>query len=260
MPYVDLPTAPDGTPARSWVQRSLATLVAAGHMRLALQPIVELASEAVVGHEALLRWPEGPDVAVPPAVFIPVAEESGLIGPLGRWVLDRAVAVAVEGSPSSGGAPAWVSVNVSPAQLHDGALVGHVARALDRHGLDPRLLALEITENLAVTGADALRTLRALRRLGCPIGIDDFGAGLSCLSYLNRLPVDFIKVDRSLVGLLGQDPCAERILRAIGTMAGDLGIEALAEGIETDVQAQLARGAGCTLGQGFRFGRPCLAS
>ncbi|HZU79728.1 MAG TPA: bifunctional diguanylate cyclase/phosphodiesterase [Acidimicrobiales bacterium] len=241
--------------ARAWVRGNLDKAFESGQLRVAYQPIVSLVRREIVGHEALLRWPRPEGAGISPADFVPVAEEIDLIGEIGGWVLDEALFVA---STMSSIAPRnlTMSVNLSPRQLTHPRLVSHVEQALARHGTDPASVAFEITERLMVEEADAARVLEALRGIGCRVGIDDFGTGWSCLSYLRSLPVDFIKVDRSFVSALDEDPRAVRLVATIATMARDLGLTTLAEGIETEGQYDNALMAGCTHGQGYLFGRP----
>jgi diguanylate cyclase (GGDEF)-like protein/PAS domain S-box-containing protein len=234
----------------------LRAALAQGQFHLRFQPLVDLARGETVGAEALLRWqhPELGDVA--PARFIPVAEESGLIVPIGAWVLDAACRQAREWRDQ--GQPAFtMSVNVAAVQLHQRDFVAVVRAALDAHGLPGTALELEITEGALVENdRTTLETLGALRALGVKIAVDDFGTGWSSLSYLSRLPIDRLKVDRSFISGLPKDPKSAAITRAVLTMAQGLGLETVAEGIEHADQLEFLRAAGCQVGQGFLFSRP----
>ncbi|HYY87642.1 MAG TPA: EAL domain-containing protein, partial [Chloroflexota bacterium] len=217
------------------------------------QPIVDLATGRIVEVEALVRWQHPERGLVPPAEFIPTAEETGLIVPLGRWVLAEACAqLRAWGDPDL-----VVSVNLAARQFQDAALVEDVARVLKASGLQPWQLKLEITESAAMLDAAATEaTLRQLKRLGVHLAIDDFGTGYSALSYLKRFSVDTLKVDRSFVGGLGHDTDDAAIVTAIVALAHTMGLEVTAEGVETaDQQARLQR-LGCNRAQGYYFARP----
>ena len=214
------------------------------------QPQVDLVGMRMVGVEALLRWSHPERGEVPPASFIPLAEETGLILPLGEWVLRTACARAC----------AWPSlrlaINLSPAQFRQPGLAELVARVLQETGFEPGRLELEITEGVLLNDTDAtLATLAALRALGVRIAMDDFGTGYSSLAYLRRFPFDKIKIDRSFVAHLGA-PDADAIVRTIISLGRTLGMRANAEGVETAEQAARLRAEGCEEVQGYHFGRP----
>jgi diguanylate cyclase (GGDEF)-like protein len=225
-------------------------------LRLAYQPQVRLSDGGIVGAEALLRWHHPERGVVSPAEFIPVAEESGLIVPMGRWVLAEACGEAVR-LGREGGGPLQVSVNVSGRQVVDPGLVGDVEAALVASGLDPRLLQLELTESILIQNLDeGVSLIHALKELGVTVALDDFGTGYSSLSYLKRLPVDTVKIDRSFVS--GLPDCREdvAIVSAVVSFARALEIEVVAEGVETEVHVEALRRLGCERVQGFHFHRP----
>lgn len=240
---------------RAAVGHALESALASRELALAYQPIVALPGRKVVGFEALLRWPTNGDGEVPPSEFVPVAEETRLITTIGRWALDRAVAVAAATAPSR--RPRLrMAVNVSPRQLETSEILAQIEEALCTHGLDGSDLALEITESKLIDNPRAIGILRSVRRLGCRVGLDDFGTGYSCLASLESLPLDFIKLDRSFTCRLGQNPRSDRIVDATVAMAHALGLESIAEGIETELQYDRVVQAGCTHAQGYLFGRP----
>jgi diguanylate cyclase (GGDEF)-like protein len=235
--------------------RELPQAIHEGRLRVAYQPIVHLRSLRTASHEALIRWRTVDGVDVPPSQFVPIAEELGLIDRIGNWVLNEASHVG--SSLSALGAPALhVAVNLSPQQFANPTLPDVVERTLQRHHLAARNLVFEITERTAVDNNKAASTLGELRAIGCPVGLDDFGTGQSCLSYLRSLPLDFIKVDRSFIAELESDHRARQLVGTIATMASDLGLTTVAEGIESKGQHDAAVDAGCTFGQGYLFGRP----
>ncbi|WP_018990566.1 EAL domain-containing protein [Aromatoleum toluclasticum] len=227
-----------------------------GEFLLHYQPQVDLATGEVIGAEALLRWNRPGVGLVSPLEFIPVLESNGLIGAVGEWVLDEACRSCRDWQ-ESGGAPLRVGVNLSARQFRDGD-VGAVARhAIDRSGLDPRLLELELTESIVLQDADSvIRCLRELRSDGIGTALDDFGTGYSSLSYLQRLPVDRIKIDRSFVTDLTSNPNSSAIARAVVGMTHSLGMTAIAEGVETEGQLGYLRGLGCEAMQGYLFSPP----
>jgi EAL domain-containing protein (putative c-di-GMP-specific phosphodiesterase class I) len=222
------------------------------------QPKVLLATGEVVGVEALIRW-EHPDRGlVLPSRFIPFAEETGLIVPLGRWVLKEACRQAKEWQHRY---PAdlhlTMCVNLSARQFRDPDLVGQVADALEGTGLHPSNLILEITESsLMEDTPSTLTALRELKALGVRLAIDDFGTGYSSLSYLKRFPVDLLKVDRTLIAGLEWDRRSCAIVLAAIVLAHCLGLEVVAEGVETSGECAMLRVLGCDFGQGYYFSKP----
>ena len=219
------------------------------------QPIVDLATGDVVEAEALLRWDRPLHGLTAAATFIDVAEETGLIVPIGRWVVANAAAQAAawqaEGRPIR-----RVAVNVGAREFQQGHVYDTVLRVLEE-GVDPRLLTLEITERVALVDVDhAVRTLRRLRALGIHASLDDFGTGYSSLRYVQELPIDTLKIDRSFVANAASDPKGEPILASIIDLAHKLGMTVVAEGIETEACLELVRSLGCDMAQGYFLGRP----
>lgn len=227
------------------LRRALAT----GEFQLHYQPLVDLAQDRIVAFEALLRWHHPVKGMVSPADFIPVAEDIGLIVPLGEWVL-REACMQAAGWPSD----IKVAVNLSPAQFRSRGLTQTVFSALAQSGLSPLRLELEITESIFLADSDAnLATLHQLRDFGVRISMDDFGTGYSSLSYLRSFPFDKIKIDRSFVRDLAERPDCAAIVRAISSLGRSLNISTTAEGVETMDQLDRLRDEGCTEVQGFLF-------
>ncbi|QQR34701.1 EAL domain-containing protein [Devosia oryziradicis] len=222
-----------------------------GELHLVYQPQVDLVTREMVGVEALMRWTHPTHGPVPPAIFIPLAEETGYIAELGRWALAAACRDCAAW-PSS----ILVGVNVSPAQLRLTDVLGDVAEALKSSGLPPDRLDLELTEGTFVeTLAETQDLMQALRRMGVQVSLDDFGTGYSALSYLTTLPLDKIKIDQSFVKQIGT-PADDALLHGIIDLCRRLGKKTLAEGIETDEQARQLAQWGCQTGQGYLFGKP----
>jgi EAL domain-containing protein (putative c-di-GMP-specific phosphodiesterase class I) len=225
------------------------------------QPKVLIETGEIVGVEILARWEHPERGLLPPAEFIPLAEETGLIVPLGRWVLweaCRQVKEWQERYPAD--PPLAVNVNLSARQFYEPNLVGEVAGELEETALDAGSLVLEITEGAAMEDAPStIATLRALKQLGAKIAVDDFGTGYSSLSYLKRFPVDVIKIDRSIVEGLGQDRGDSAIVSATITLAHALDLEAMAEGVETEEEVAELRRLGCDFGQGNYWWQPSAA-
>jgi diguanylate cyclase (GGDEF)-like protein len=227
-----------------------------GQFELAYQPVVDLRTMEYVGAEALIRWRHPERGVVAPASFIAIAEETGLIRDIGRSALDEACRTARRWD-APGGARRSVAVNVSYVQLDDPGLVGDVARALERSGLEPWALTLEITESgLLRDSGEAIQRLRQIRAMGVKVAVDDFGTGYSSLSYLRRLPIDQLKIPREFVSAGGPGLQDTVLIGAMLAMGRALGLEVLAEGIEEPAQAAGLREMGCALGQGYLFARP----
>jgi diguanylate cyclase (GGDEF)-like protein len=235
------------------LRSELGEALARKEFMLHYQPIVEVTSGRPVGVEALLRWDHPRRGRVEPMQFIPVAEETELIIPIGRWVLMEACRRAVELDPRPGGLE--IAVNVSAVQLRDAGLVDDVLRALDSSGLDPSRLILELTESAVVTDIDAAAvTLCELRTHGVRIALDDFGAGYASLRHLRAFPVDIVKLDRSfVVSSLEND---STVLSGLIAMAASLGMETVGEGIEEPGQLDMLRSLHCRYAQGYLIARP----
>jgi EAL domain-containing protein (putative c-di-GMP-specific phosphodiesterase class I) len=222
------------------------------------QPIIELDDGSVVGMEALLRWSHPELGLLDPAEFVPVAEDSGLIVPIGAWVLREACAAMArwtdaDGAPGAG----WVNVNLSGRQLADPNIVEHVRDALADSGLSAQRLTLEITESVLMQDSEAnMRRLRRLRELGVRLAIDDFGIGYSSLAYLRAFPVDELKIDKSFIAGIPQDEDALAVVQTILQLARSLGLRVVAEGVETPAQYLALRALGADLVQGFYMARP----
>ena len=223
---------------------------------LVFQPRQSLFDDRIVGVEALLRWNSEEFGSVPPSVFIPLAEENGMILPIGEWVMEQACRTLCHWQ-SQGIGPASIAVNVSVLQLLRGDLPATVARVLASTGLPASGLELEITESVAMANAEqTISVLRELKRLGVGIVIDDFGTGYSSLIYLKRFPIDTLKIDREFVGDLTRDPDDEAIVTTIITMAHSLGLNVVAEGVETREQLGYLRERKCDEIQGYLLSRP----
>ena len=243
---------------RFGIETELRRAIEAGDLRLAFQPLVDLRSGGVSGFEALARWNHPTRGPISPIEFIPVAEESGLIVALGRWALDAALATLAQWDARAGAPlPIPVGVNLSAIQIGRDDVPALVADALARHGLAGDRLTVELTESAIVADpVRATRVLEALQALKVRVAMDDFGTGYTSLAYLQRLPIDLLKIDRSFVsGMLG-DADSVAIVRAILSLATALGMETTAEGIDTPELAAALEQLGCTHGQGFHFARP----
>jgi diguanylate cyclase (GGDEF)-like protein/PAS domain S-box-containing protein len=227
-----------------------------GRLQLYFQPQVDVGGR-LTGVEALLRWHHPQRGWLLPGEFIPVAERSGLIHPIGEWVLERACAQLAAWSGMPGLSHLTVSVNLCALQLLDEGLEPMLLGALRRHGVDPCRLRLELTESVFLGHSEQiLRTMRTLGAHGLSFALDDFGTGYSSLSYLKRLPLTEMKIDRSFVAGLPEDPHDAAIVETIITLARSLGLGIIAEGVETEAQLTFLRGLGCDRYQGFLFGRP----
>jgi diguanylate cyclase (GGDEF)-like protein/PAS domain S-box-containing protein len=223
------------------------------------QPQVDLASGAITGAEALIRWMSPELGLVPPAEFIPIAEDNGLILPIGRWVLEEACR-QVRAWQGSGMGPIKVAVNLSARQFIDRDLHLSVREALERSGLPTQCLELEITETMAMHHLRrTIETLNRLREMGVAVAMDDFGTGYSSLAYLRRFPINALKIDRQFVMSTPDDQDATSITQAIIAMARGLKLDTVAEGVETAAQLQFLHGAGCGKMQGYLFSRPLAA-
>jgi len=249
----------DESTERLLLENALRRAPERGELRALYQPIVRLTDGSMVADEALVRWKHPERGLLEASQFVPLAEETGIIVPVGGWVLDEACRQAA--SWSGNGQAAAVSVNLSARQLSRPDLVETVADALESSGLNPDRLWLEITESVLMEDADmAVRALERLRALGVHLCVDDFGTGYSSLAYLRRFPVDALKVDQSFVAGLGRDPEDSAIVEAVVSMAHSLRLSVVAEGVETDEQLARLRELGCELAQGFLFAAPVPSS
>ena len=240
------------------LEADLAPALERREFQLFYQPIISLATNEVVGLEALLRWQHPVLGLIPPAEFIPIAERTGFIVPLGHWVLQEAcVQLKAWKDSGAGSADLWVSVNVSSLQFNHLGLVDEITAVLGESNLDARCLVLELTESIAMENPTAVKELlMQLRAMGVRVSVDDFGTGHSSLAMLRQLPADSLKVDRSFVrGIEGQKGMVD-ILNAVTTMARQLGLHVVAEGIEKHEQRALIQSLGCQYGQGYLFARP----
>jgi EAL domain-containing protein (putative c-di-GMP-specific phosphodiesterase class I) len=230
-------------------------------LRLEYQPVVDLASGSLHGFEALVRWDHPQRGTLMPEEFVPLAEETGAIVGIGRWVLREACRAGAAWSriPRSGQAPA-LSVNVSACQFARDDVLAQAQEALARSGLASRRLRLELTESAIMEDpADAVAKLTRLKELGVGVAIDDFGTGYSSLSQLSRFPIDALKIDRSFISRIEAHPGEEQIVRTIIALADHLRVATVAEGVETSRQRVRLRRLGCRYAQGFLFARPMAA-
>jgi EAL domain-containing protein (putative c-di-GMP-specific phosphodiesterase class I) len=224
------------------------------------QPLIDLQDGFIAEVEALVRSHHPVHGLVSPAEFIPLAEESGLIVPLGRWVLNQACRQMREWLTRYPSSPLVMAVNLSGRQLDDPRLIADVRAALAQHQIEPERLKLEITESVAIADTPATRrVLRELKDLGVQLAIDDFGSGNSALRYLQHFPIDTLKIDRSFVEGLGTDPRSLGLLRGIVAFAKNIGMSVTGEGVETSDQSDCLRSLGCDRAQGFLFARPSPA-
>lgn len=239
------------------IETALRRAIEAERLRLGFQPVIDLSTGALKGFEALARWREE-EADVPPSTFIPVAEESGLIVPLGRWALDAALKTLVDWDAAAGGPlDVSIAVNVSAIQIARDDIAQAVSEGLARHRLPGKRLTLELTESSIVNDPDrATRAMRALKALDATLALDDFGTGYSNLAYLQRLPIDILKIDQSFVSgmLASKDNLA--IVRAVLSLAQALGLETTAEGVETVELARTLAALGCTNAQGYHYAPP----
>ena len=245
--------------ARVEIEHDLRLALKHGELMLHYQPRVSLITGEVLGFEALVRWNHPREGLISPDRFIGVAEDTGLIMPLGDWVLQAACRQARQWQDTE--LPGMrMSVNLSARQFRDPDLVGRVERVLTETGLDPVFLELEITESTVMHDSEAaIGTLRALKKLGVTLSVDDFGTGYSSLSYLKLFPIDVLKIDRSFVCDVTTDPDDAAIVRAIVTLAHSLGLTVVAEGVEEVAQAAFLRHVKCNELQGYYFSRPLPA-
>ena len=239
------------------LQSALHRAIERDELRVYYQPVVELETGAVTGVEALVRWQHPQHGLVSPASFIPLAEETGLIVPIGAWVLDQATARLARWRKESWGRSLTVSVNLSARQLRQPELIPRLMATLLATGMDPDALCLELTETTFMEDAGSNRdTLVEIRALGLGLAIDDFGTGYSSLTYLKRFPVTVVKVDQAFVRGLGENVADTAIVKSVIDLAHALGLVVVAEGVETAEQVAHLRALGCDMGQGYFFARP----
>jgi EAL domain-containing protein (putative c-di-GMP-specific phosphodiesterase class I) len=238
------------------LESALRRAVPGGQLRLHFQPVVEVESGRVIACEALVRWEHAERGLLAPDAFLEVAETTGLIAPMGSWVLREAL-LCSRGWQQDGHPETAVLVNLSARQFLEHDLVGEVRRVLDELGASPALLELEITESLAMRDAAATEAaLRGLKELGVRISIDDFGTGYSSFHYLRRFPIDTLKIDRAFMRDVDRDPGNATIASAMIAMAHRLGLRVIAEGVEREEQLAFLREQRCDAAQGFLLGRP----
>ncbi len=251
----------DRARAQFAMETALRRAIEAGQLRLHFQPICDLSSGRITAFEALARWVDESGRDIPPGAFIPVAEETGLIVPLGRWAIDEALRTLAGWDKQAGGdCGVRMAVNISPIQLQRDRIPPLVSAALEAHGLSGDRLKLELTESALIADPDKnAETLRALKATGATIAMDDFGTGYSNLAYLQRLPIDILKIDRSFVAGMMADRDKIAIVRAILNLATTLGMATVAEGIESHDVGQTLAALGCTYGQGYAFSHPVPA-
>jgi diguanylate cyclase (GGDEF)-like protein len=243
------------------IENDLRRAIQRHELELHYQPVVRLRDGSIVAMEALLRWNHPDRGMVGPLAFVPVAEESRLIVPIGRWVIEQACRQAAlwqQLKPDD--APVSVSVNLSPRQIADPELLSHIEGSIRANRVDPSTLWLELTETTLLDDTSFVeRTLNALKGLGFHLVLDDFGVGFSSLGYLKRLPLSMIKLDRSFVEHIADGSHDAAIVRAVSEMADTMGINVVAEGIETEQQGRAARSLGCGFAQGLHFAEPVPA-
>jgi diguanylate cyclase (GGDEF)-like protein/PAS domain S-box-containing protein len=247
---------------RATLERALREAILHDELTLHYQPEIDLENGRVAGAEALIRWHHPELGMLPPIKFIPLAEETGIIVPLGQWVLQKACAQLVEWQREDPDRyrDFTMNVNLSIRQLERPSIVADVRQALEDSGLNPRHLILELTESMLAGGEDLLERLHELRGLGVGIAVDDFGTGYSSLAYLRRFPLDVLKIDRSFVAGIAARHVDATLASTIIELGRMLGLTTVAEGIEEEDQLELLRQLGCSMGQGFLFAKPLPAS
>jgi EAL domain-containing protein (putative c-di-GMP-specific phosphodiesterase class I) len=237
------------------VESALRRALDRGEFALHYQPQIDLTTRSLIGAEALIRWPHPEKGFVPPGVFIPIAEERGLISPIGEWVVREATRQLARwaNTPLSG---LSIAVNLSSIQFHQSDFVESIARAIQDNGVEASRLELELTESIVMRDAQStILILKRLHEMGFLISIDDFGTGYSSLNYLRRFPIHKIKVDQSFVREMVEDPDTASIVSGIIGLAKSLKLKVIAEGVENDAQLGLLREQGCHEAQGFLFSK-----
>ncbi len=249
--------ADDAARAKLDLELELRRGIEVGELEVEYQPVVHAVGEHLHGFEALVRWNHPTRGRLAPAAFMDVAEETGLVIPLGQWVLERACRAAKEWDLEHPGTEAVMAVNLSARQFSHPDLCARVAEVLDRVGLHPSRLTLEITETVLMEDtARTVASLQALRDLGVRLAIDDFGTGYSSLSYLKRFPVDVVKIDKSFVDGIATDTVDREIVAAVIRLADAVGMQTVAEGVEQPVQLERLQALGCSFAQGYLISRP----
>jgi EAL domain-containing protein (putative c-di-GMP-specific phosphodiesterase class I) len=245
--------------ARRTLERDLRRALAMGEFELFYQPVIDVHSRQISGLEALLRWRHPELGNVPPAVFIPLAEQTGVMVPIGMWAL-RTACIQAKAWHDAGFRSLSLAVNLSVTQLQQPDLVARVKHILEETGLPARLLELEITESSAMQSPEtSVRTLYDLKKLGIRISLDDFGTGHSSLSYLKRFPIDTLKIDQSFVRDITTDPDTAAIVTAIVAMGHSLRLKVIAEGVEFSDQAKFLKHFNCDQMQGYLLKPPVPA-
>jgi EAL domain-containing protein (putative c-di-GMP-specific phosphodiesterase class I) len=249
-----------GLEDRVQLESDLHNAIALKQFELYYQPKVQTNTGAVRGAEALIRWVHPKRGLISPDGFIPLAEECGLIGAIGEWVVREACRQA-RAWQDQGLAPMRVSVNLSPSQFRGSGLIHSVRRALDEVGLDARYLEVELTESAVMSDPEeSIAILEQLSSMGVLVSVDDFGTGYSSMSYLRRLPIDKLKIDRVFINEIASRPEDASIVRAIVSLAHSLRLKVVAEGVETPAQLDFLKAVGCDEYQGYHFSRPLPAT
>jgi EAL domain-containing protein (putative c-di-GMP-specific phosphodiesterase class I) len=246
----------DSAYTRLSTERRLAMALERDELALYYQPIVRCSDGRIDGFEALIRWPQPDGSFLSPAEFVPLAEMSGLIVPIGRWIIEKGAA-ALARFTAIAGRPIYVSVNLSALQFGDPKLLPSIRNAIMDNALAAKQLTLEVTESLLIERLDrAVSFLDSCREAGTKISVDDFGTGYSSISYLHRLPADVLKLDRAFVRDATNEQALLKVVRAITALAHDLGLMVVQEGIETQAQAERAAALGIDWGQGYYYSKP----
>ncbi|WP_373488444.1 putative bifunctional diguanylate cyclase/phosphodiesterase [Blastomonas sp.] len=252
------PDALDKARRRFTLETELRKAIERDQLQLHFQPLIDMNNGFVIGYEALARWEDPAYGSIPPVEFIPVAEDCGLIVPLGRWAIDRACKVMRDWENRAGETlPIKFSVNVSAVQFARDDIPKAVADILQANGTDPRKICLELTESVVVSDPErAAQVMHALRDMNIALAMDDFGTGYSNLAYLQQLPIDVLKIDRSFISRMLEERDQAAIVRAVLSLASALGIETTAEGIESKQLYNALAALGCSYGQGYYFSKP----
>jgi EAL domain-containing protein (putative c-di-GMP-specific phosphodiesterase class I) len=236
------------------IENGLREVVARNELFLHYQPQVDMISGAVVGAEALIRWNSPRRGLIPPGEFIPIAEDTGMIIPIGDWVLRSASTQFAQWQDLPALRDARIAVNISALQFSRSGLVHSIESIIRETGIRPDRLELELTETAVMLNIDeSILVLKELKNLGISIAVDDFGTGYSSLSYLRKFPIDRLKIDRSFIMDIGKDPANNSIIDAIISLARGMSLEVVAEGVETEWQADFLRDRGCAIAQGYWY-------